>query len=44
MGLVGLGLARDELEAIIGCRVDLVPAGDLKAGVRERVAAEAITL
>jgi uncharacterized protein len=44
MGLVGLGRARDELEAIIGCRVDLVPASDLKAGVREHVEAELVAL
>lgn len=44
MGLIGLGRARDALEAIVGCSVDLVPAGDLKAGVRERVEAEAIAL
>ncbi len=44
MGLLGLGRARDALEAIIGCSVDLVPAADLKAGIRERVLAEAIAL
>ena len=43
-GLVGLGRVRDELEAIVGCRVDLVPATDLKAGVREHVEAEMIAL
>ena len=44
MGLLGLGRARDALEAIIGCPVDLVPASDLKAGARERIEAEAIAL
>jgi hypothetical protein len=44
MGLIGLGRARDALEAVLGCLVDLVPASDLKKGVRERVEAEMITL
>ena len=44
MGLIGLARARDALEAIVGCPVDLVPASDLKPGMRERVAAEAIAL
>jgi predicted nucleotidyltransferase/DNA-binding XRE family transcriptional regulator len=44
MGLVGLGRVRDELESVLGCRVDLVPATDLKAGVREHVEAEMIAL
>ncbi len=42
MGLVGLGRARDALEAVIGCSVDLIPVADLKAGVRDNVEAEAI--
>jgi predicted nucleotidyltransferase/DNA-binding XRE family transcriptional regulator len=42
--LIGLGRARDELEAIVGCRVDLVPATDLKAGVREHVEGEMVAL
>lgn len=44
MGLVALTRARDDLEAIIGCRVDLVPASDLKPGVRETVEAEIVAL
>lgn len=44
MGLIGLGQARDALEAITGCSIDLVPAADLKAGIRERVQSEAIAL
>jgi len=44
MGLVGLGRARDDFEAIVGCAVDLVPFGDLKAGIREHVEAEMVAL
>ena len=44
MGLIGLGRARDALEAVIGCSVDLVPAADLKAGVRENIEAEMVSL
>ena len=44
MGLIGLGKARDALEAILGCAVDLVPASDLKTGVRNRVEADMIAL
>lgn len=44
MGLIGLGKARDALEAIAGCRVDLVPASDLKPGVRKDVEAEMVAL
>lgn len=44
MGLVSLGQARDELEAVLGCAVDLVPFGDLKDGIRESVEAEMVPL
>jgi uncharacterized protein len=44
MGLVGLGRARDDFEAIVGCPVDLVPFGDLKTGIREHVQAEMVPL
>jgi predicted nucleotidyltransferase/DNA-binding XRE family transcriptional regulator len=44
MGLIGLGRARDALENIIGCRVDLIPASDLKAGVRQRIEDEMVPL
>jgi len=36
MGLLGLGRVQAELEDIVGSQVDLVPAGDLKPGVRAR--------
>lgn len=44
MGLVGLGRVLDELEAIVGAAVDLVPASDLRNDVRESVEAESIAL
>ncbi len=44
MGLVGLGLARDDLEAIVGCPVDLVPASGLKPDVRAQVERESVAL
>jgi len=44
MGIVGLICAQDDFEAILGCRVDLVPTNDLKTGVRHRVRAEVIPL
>ena len=44
MGLLGLGRVQDELEAIVGCRVDLVPAGDLKPGTRARAPGDQVTL
>ena len=44
MGLVGLGRASDDFEAVLACRVDLVPAADLKNGIRDRVQAEMIAL
>ena len=36
MGLFGLGRVQADLEAILGSPVDLVPASDLKPGVRAR--------
>jgi uncharacterized protein len=36
LGLFGLGRVQADLEAILGTRVDLVPAQDLKPGVRAR--------
>ena len=33
MGLLGLGRVQADLEAILGSRVDLIPAGDLKPDV-----------
>jgi len=44
LGLFGLGRVQDELEAILGTRVDLVPAQDLKPGVRARVEHELVAL
>lgn len=44
MGLLGLGRVADELEAIAGTRVDLVPAGDLKPGIRARVRRDLVAL
>ena len=44
LGLLGLGRVRDDLEAILDARVDLVPAGDLKPGVAGRVASDVVAL
>jgi uncharacterized protein len=44
MGLLGLGRVQAELEAIVGSPVDLVPAGDLKPGVRVRARRDLVTL
>lgn len=44
MGLLGLGRAQAELEAILGARVDLVPASDLKPAVRERAERDLVAL
>ena len=44
VGLVALGRCQAELERILGAQVDLVPAGDLKAGVAAEVLAEAVVL
>jgi uncharacterized protein len=44
MGLIGLGRVQAELEAILGARVDLVPARDLKPAVRERAERELVAL
>ena len=44
ISLLGLGRVLDDLEAITGSRVDLVPAADLKPGVRARVEAELVAL
>lgn len=44
MGLVALGRARDDFEALLACAVDLVPFGDLKDGIREQVDAEMVPL
>ena len=44
MGLLGLGRVQAELESILGSPVDLVPAGDLKPGVRARAEADLVAL
>jgi uncharacterized protein len=44
MGLLGLGRLADELEAIVGAHVDLVPAGDLKPDVRQRAERDLVEL
>lgn len=44
LGLFGLGRVQADLEAILGTQVDLVPAQDLKPGVRARVEHELVAL
>jgi len=44
MGLFGLGRVQADLEAIIGSRVDLVPADDLKPAVRARASRDLVPL
>jgi uncharacterized protein len=44
LSLFGLGRLEAELEGILGTRVDLIPAADLKPGVRERVESDLIAL
>lgn len=44
MGLLGLGRVTEDLEAVVGARVDLVPAGQLKAGVRQRAERDLVAL
>jgi predicted nucleotidyltransferase/DNA-binding XRE family transcriptional regulator len=44
LSLFGLGRVQDELEAILGTRVDLIPAQDLKPGVRARIEDELVAL
>ncbi len=44
VGLFALGRLRKELEQILGTKVDLIPAGDLKPTVRRDVEAEQVPL
>ena len=44
LGLFGLGRVEADLEAILGSRVDLIPAADLKPGVRPRVERDLVAL
>ena len=44
MGLLGLGRVQADLEAILGTKVDLVPASDLKPAVRARAERDLVAL
>jgi predicted nucleotidyltransferase len=44
LSLLGLGRAEADLEAILGARVDMIPAADLKPVVRARVERDLVTL
>jgi predicted nucleotidyltransferase len=44
LSLFGLGRVEAEMEAILGSRVDLIPAEDLKPGVRARVERDLVAL
>lgn len=44
LSLFGLGRAEADLEAILGARVELIPAADLKPGVRERAERDQVEL
>ena len=44
LSLFGLGRVEADLEGILGTRVDLIPAADLKPDVRERVESDLIAL
>jgi predicted nucleotidyltransferase len=44
VGLFELGRLAAELQELLGARVDLVPAADLKPGVRQHVFAELVPL
>ena len=44
LSLFGLGRVEADLEAILGARVELIPAGDLKPGVRARVKPDLVAL
>jgi predicted nucleotidyltransferase/DNA-binding XRE family transcriptional regulator len=44
LSLFGLGRVEADLEAILGSRVDLTPAADLKPGVRARVERDVVAL
>jgi hypothetical protein len=44
LSLFGLSRLEADLEAILGTRVDLIPAADLKPGVREQVESDLIAL
>ncbi len=44
LSLFGLGRLEADLEGILGTRVDLIPAANLKPGVRKRVEPDPIAL
>ncbi|HEX9033229.1 MAG TPA: helix-turn-helix domain-containing protein [Streptosporangiaceae bacterium] len=44
MGLLGLGRVTDDLEAVVGTRVDLVAAAQLKPAVRRRAERDLVAL
>jgi predicted nucleotidyltransferase len=44
VGLVTLGRCQAELEALLGARVDLIPAADLKTRLAAEVLSEAVAL
>jgi hypothetical protein len=44
IGLLGLGRVQAELEAILGTKIDLVPASDLKPTVRARAERDLVAL
>jgi uncharacterized protein len=44
LSLFGPGRVEAEREAILGTRVDLIPAADLNPGVRERVERDLLAL
>lgn len=44
LSLIGLGRLAADLEAILGTRVDLIPATDLKPGARERAEQDQVAL
>ncbi len=44
MGILGLGRLRQDLETVLGTRVDLVPATDLKPAIRGDVKADMVML
>jgi predicted nucleotidyltransferase len=44
LSLFGLGRVEASLEAILGSRIDLIPAADLKPGVRAQVERDLVAL
>ena len=44
LGLFGLGRLEEDLQAILGVRVEVIPGSDLKPDVRRRVELEAVPL